>query len=204
MNSKKHLRVTLGAIAAASVLAVTVFAASYDSSEDPIVSLSYLTDIFRPSIEDEYNEKIDELNDKIQELESTIDALSENYVPGEVDEPESETEPETDAETEAETEPVIETRPSATYEVIELQKGDCVFAVSACDIMLRAGKATCIAPDATQGLADYTDADEVYNGQALEKNHMCLIPRGDGRGISADSDSVFIMIRGEYTIVKGN
>ena len=196
----------LGAIAAASVLAVTVFAASYDSSEDPIVSLSYLTDIFRPSIEKEYTEKIDELTEKLEELESTIEELSASKEPETETEPETEreTEAETEPETEAETEPVIETRPSATYEVIELQKGDCVYAVSACDIMLRAGKATCIAPDATQGLADYTDADEVYNGEALEKNHMCLIPRGDGRGICADSESVFIMIRGEYTIVKGN
>ena len=79
-----------------------------------------------------------------------------------------------------------------------------MYADGACDIMLRAGKATCIAPDPTQGLADYTDASEIYNGQELTKNHMCLIPRGDGRGIRAASESVFIMIRGEYTIVKGN
>jgi len=48
-----------------------------------------------------------------------------------------------------------------------------------------------------------TTAAEIYNAQALTKNHMCLIPRGDGRGVRATSESVFIMIRGDYTIVEG-
>ena len=39
-----------GIMALLSALSVTVLAASYDSSEDPIISLSYLTEVFRPSI----------------------------------------------------------------------------------------------------------------------------------------------------------
>ena len=69
--------------------------------------------------------------------------------------------------------------------------------------MLRAGSAYCVAPDASQGIADYTAGAEIYNYQYLTKNHMCLIPRGDGRGIVADSESVFVMVKGEYTIVEG-
>ena len=69
--------------------------------------------------------------------------------------------------------------------------------------MLRAGTAVCIAPDAGQGLADITGGYEIYNGDYLTKNHMCLIPRADGRGIIAQSQSVFIMVRGDYYIVEG-
>ena len=87
--------------------------------------------------------------------------------------------------------------------MVELGYGDIVFASSACEIMLRAGTAVCIAPDAGQGLADITGGYEIYNGDYLTKNHMCLIPRADGRGIIAQSDSVFIMVRGDYYIVKG-
>jgi hypothetical protein len=109
--------------------------------------------------------------------------------------------------TTTETTPSVDTTPetaapSAAFEVIELTWGDAVYAVSACEIMLRAGEAYCIAPDASQGLADFTGV-EIYNGQALEKNHMLLIPRGDGRGVLANSVSVFLMIRGEYKVVKG-
>ena len=88
---KKHfrLRTVVGAIAIIIAMTMTVFAASYDSSEDPIVSLSYLTDIFRPAVEKDYTEKIDELNEKIQTLEKTIDDLTENGIP------EKETETET-------------------------------------------------------------------------------------------------------------
>ena len=67
--------------------------------------------------------------------------------------------------------------------------------------MGEAGNASCIAPDPSQGIADFTGL-EIYDGQPLTLNHMCLIPRGDGRGIVAQSESVFVMVRGEYTIVK--
>jgi len=32
-------------------------------------------------------------------------------------------------------------------------------------------------------------------------DRLCMIPRGDGRGIKATHQSVYVMIRGEYTIV---
>ena len=178
MKKQPKLKYICGLLALAAALAVTVLAASYDSSEDPIVSLSYLTQVFRPSIEKDYEEKI-------AELEAQIDALSSGSVS-----PSVPVNPEP-------TEPV-----TMTYEVIELKYGDCLFAAGAVDIMLRAGAAVCIAPDAGQGISDYTAGAEIYNGEALTKNHMCLIPRGDGRGIMATAQSVFIMVRGDYSLVK--
>jgi len=181
MKKQPKLKYISGILVLAAVLAVTVLAASYDSSEDPIVSLSYLTQVFRPSIEKDYEEKI-------AALEAQIEALSSSTVPSTPADPE--TEPETSV-------PV-----SITYEVLELKYGDCLFAAGAVDIMLRAGSAVCIAPDAGQGISDYTAGAEIYNGEALTKNHMCLIPRGDGRGIMATAQSVYIMVRGDYSLVK--
>ncbi len=177
MKKNKILIISV-AIAIIAALAITV-AAAYDSSEDPLISLSYLRDVFRPDLFEELEERFYSLEESlILAIEERID---DNSGSGD--------------STQAPT-------ASYGYEVIELTTGDELYAVSACDIMLRAGNASCIAPDPTQGIADYTSAAEIYNGQALTLNHMCLIPRGDGRGIVAESESVFIMIRGDYTIVK--
>lgn len=194
---KKHPGVKwfCGILALLSALTVTVLAASYDSSEDPIISLSYLTEVFRPGIVRDYEEKIAVLEEK-------IDALSREGITPPVTQPEPETEP--DPETEPETQPAPEVQPTVgvTYEVIQMKYGDCLFAAGPIDILLRAGAAICIAPDATQGISDYTEGTEIYNGENLTKNHMCLIPRGDGRGIMATAESVYIMVRGEYSLVE--
>ncbi len=184
MKKQPNLKWICGILALTAALAVTVLAASYDSSEDPIISLSYLTEVFRPSIEKDYEEKI-------AELEARIEALSGGtYTPTAPEENDSSDQ--TDQTTAV----------SVTYEVIELKYGDCLFAAGPVDIMLRAGSAVCIAPDASQGISDYTEGAEIYNGEKLTKNHMCLIPRGDGRGIMATAQSVFIMVRGDYSLVE--
>lgn len=179
MKNNKPIKILASTLAAAAALGITV-AAAYDSSEDPLITWSYLRDIFKPEILDAVDEKVDE---RFEEYDILLEDKKD--------------------ETEDEDE---ETAPSAsvssTYEVLELKMGDAVYAVSACDIMLRSGTVTCIAPDETQGIADYTSAEEIYNGMPLTKNHMCLIPRGDGRGVLATSETVFIMVRGDYTIVE--
>lgn len=181
MKNNKIIIISL-IISLSLALGLTVVAA-YDSSEDPLISLSYLTEVFEKEIMDKIENEFDQLteyfSDKIERMISS----------GEFD---TQTPPDDNSNNSGD----------YGYEVIELTTGDALYAVSACDIMLRAGEATCIAPDARQGIADYTAGVEIYNGQSLTKNHMCLIPRGDGRGIVAQSVSVFVMVRGDYTIVK--
>ena len=164
---KKKLALIIAACVLLAALAVTVMA--YDSSEDPIISLSYLSDIFRPQI--------------LREVDSKIDTAIKNSGSGNT--------PVTPQPAES---------ASSGYEVIEMKAGQVLYATDACDVMLRSGTAVCTAPDPKQGIADYTDATEILNGQPLVKNHMCLIPRGDGRGVVATSSSVFIMVRGTYFI----
>jgi len=184
-----------GIMALLSALSVTVLAASYDSSEDPIISLSYLTEVFRPSIVQDYEEKIAALEEK-------IDALTKSGITPPETRPAPETTPEPETQPELETTPEPQPAAGMTYEVIQMKYGDCLFAAGPIDILLRAGAAICIAPDATQGISDYTEGTEIYNGENLTKNHMCLIPRGDGRGIMATAESVYIMVRGEYSLVE--
>lgn len=172
ITMKKRVIIIVSVLALIIGSAVTVFAA-YDSSEDPLISLSYLNDIFK-------NEILEDIEARFAELEADIrNALAElgNSSTG-------------------------TTTQASGWEVIELTSGDEIYALSPCDIMLRAGTAVVIAPDAKQGIADLQNGAELLNGYGFTKNHLCLIPRGDGRGLRATSASVFVMIRGEYTIVE--
>lgn len=170
----KIKKITAAIVAAVIVCALGIAAMAYDSSENPIITLDYLTGTFKRQI-------LSEIDSRIENAISKINTTT----------PPAGNTPNTE----------VVAAPTG-YVVIELTAGDAVYASDACDIMLRAGQAVCIAPDEKQGIADYTDAVEIYNGQALTKNHMCLIPRGDGRGVLAVSESVFIMIRGDYSVVK--
>ncbi len=159
---------------------VIAHAAAYDSSLDPLVTLSYLSNQFKNEILSEVDKRIENITGSLEAYALYQDRYPDPYTP-----------------------PVQESSASAAFEVVELSYGDVLYAASACEIMLRAGVVSCIASDASQGLADITGGYEIYSGEFLTKNHMCLIPRADGRGIQALSDSVFIMVRGDYTIVKG-
>ncbi len=183
MKNKKLLSIIASALAVCAAFGVTV-AAAYDSSEDPLITWSYLRDIFKPEI-------LDYIDDHFEEYDVLLNEMKND----ETEEPEV-------SEEETAPEENVQQTASFMYEVVELTDGDALYAISACDIMLRAGSAFCIAPDEKQGIADYTTGEEIYNSMPLTKNHMCLIPRGDGRGILAASESVFIMVRGDYTIVR--
>ena len=185
MKNKK-ISIIAAVLAIITALGITV-AAAYDSSEDPLVSLSYLLEIFEPKILDKFEDKFVYLE------EALIDAIDEKLE--NIDYSDS------NGDNSAPTVNTPSTENSALFEVIELTTGDALYAVSACEIMLRAGEASCIAPNPSQGIADFT-GPEIFDGQALTLNHMCIIPRGDGCGILAESESVFLMVRGEYTIVK--
>lgn len=182
----KKKKIVIASVLAAAVagLALSV-AAAYDSSSDPLISLSYLRDVFKKELLEEIDQKLEDFTPS-QTEEKTEDDF---FFP-------------TENETENDNSSDESSQVSQSYEVIELHMGDALYAVSSCELILRSGTATCTAPDANQGIADLTDGYEIYNGYAFTKNHLCLIPRGDGRGIIATSESVYLMVRGDYTIVE--
>lgn len=187
---KTHIVIAAVLVSCLVLLTVAAYAATgYDSSEDPIISLSYLTDIFKPEFRSEILKVVDE---KISAALKSSDANPAASVPVSNNEPVN-----------AGSDHPAESS-SSEFEVVAMKSGDELYASAACEIMLRSGTAIAIAPDASQGLADYTSGEEIYAGQSLVKNHMCLIPRGDGRGILATSDNVYIMVRGEYSYYEGN
>lgn len=87
-------------------------------------------------------------------------------------------------------------------EVVELKKGQRLRANSAAlEIILRpGGAALVISPHSDQGIADLTWGTELLQNDRLPVNHLLLIPRADGRGISVSSDVAYVIIRGGYEI----
>jgi hypothetical protein len=155
---------------------------SFDSSVDPVVSLSYLNQIFLPQVTAIIdagaadNETMKELSEKIDKLEKAIDDAGNQTAAS-----------------------------NGFFIAIQLDKGDTLLAPeNACELILRTGSAKVVSPFADQGLSDFTAGTDLRNGTDITPNHSLLIPRGgDGRGIVMTSEGGgFLMVRGEYEIVQ--
>lgn len=190
-----------------SVLATSaVFAANYDSTVDPIVSLSYLNDVFLPKVEDKVNavsSTISQLNERLSKIENggaIANQATENAKNI------------TDLKTKllalekkyTDLLETVESGGSATYEVVFLNQGEKIMTPTGCEIILRTGTAIIVSPFADQGLSDITDGLDLLNEFSVPKNHNLIVPRGgDGRGVMVTSEGgAYVMVRGGYSVVK--
>jgi len=189
------------ALAIISTAAIFAAGAAYDSSSDPLISLSFLTEIFKPEMQREIREandnvelvlqsQIDSLLSKISNLEKKVAELSKKQ-----------NQPAASAPTVSQ--PEADPAPVQVYTILELKRGDVLVAEEICELVLRAGTATVMTAYVDQGLLDCTDGCELLAGADVPQNHFVMIPRGgDGRGITVTSDVAFVMVKGAYSIVK--
>jgi hypothetical protein len=84
------------------------------------------------------------------------------------------------------------------YEVVSISAGKQLIAGGSTEIVLRQGKATAIA-SATGGLSDVTLGGDWQTGFNIPANHLLIVPKDDGRGLTAVTD-IKILIRGTYII----
>ncbi|MGI6563233.1 MAG: hypothetical protein ACOX3Q_11860 [Clostridia bacterium] len=91
---------------------------------------------------------------------------------------------------------------SSKYSVVVLEKGQTLIAGDVIEFIVRSGVCTAIEGANGDGIADMTSGDgkDFYTGDQLPKNHYMLISRPDGRGIKAVSDTVYLMVKGMYSI----
>lgn len=84
--------------------------------------------------------------------------------------------------------------------VVELEVGEYLIGGAGTEIILRGGKSLPYGVEIDRGLVDVTDGKDLDNsGELLPYNHLIVIPRDDGRGAYAISNSIF-MVRGKYEI----
>ena len=175
MKIKTRIIIMLAIIVAALFAFGVVAAATggYGSSSDPLITLSYITDIFMPEVDTAINDTIEA---KTQEMTAELDAVI--------------------AELETKYNEASIASAASTYTVISMADGEKLVGVKGCEIMLRIGSAFCNAP-ASPGLIDTSTTDILENGGYLEMIDMYMFTFV-GRGIEADGD-IMIIVRGDYT-----
>ena len=203
-----------------AVLLVLLLLASYmavaaetTSRDDPLVALSYLTDVLAPETIEKVNEAI-EL--KANEMKTSMDLILTDYtnkLETKISEFESRNENiATDSSfVAAVTNSVLaqingtgtgDTSPggniaSSGWQLVQVSSGETYkFSVGGM-ILLRIGSANCYTPS-SPGIIDTTAGSELEGGGSLQKNHLYLVTV-DERGFTATSDSK-IMVYGSYTV----
>lgn len=204
MKQKKWKAITSAVLLAALVVVgAFAIAAEYGTSEDPLVSLSYINNVLAPQI----SEKVDEIiAEKTDSLSSDLDAKI-NSISGEIDDKiaqytsKNADELINDAFVASVAEKVAGKvggdSSSATFSLVKIKKGQTITAKVGCEALLRLGSASCVS-SGTPGLIDMTTGGDLAGGKSLEKNHLYLCTV-DGRGIKATSDAT-LLVRGPYTI----
>ncbi|MBQ9940934.1 MAG: hypothetical protein IJO74_05300 [Clostridia bacterium] len=175
----KKIHLIFAVIVIFSAICASVVSSTYaaDTSNDPLVTLSYVEEVLAPRLKDEL-----------------VLYIQKNYVSSQVPDDTANQDTPTDNN-----QPLVPK--SDVYEVVHLTKGQVLYALSPTELILRSGKANAVSAFMDQGVCDMTDGGELLNDEPLVRYHYCLIPRGDdGRGIIAVSDEIYIMVRGEYEI----
>jgi len=172
-NGKKIVHITFILVAFMSISLIwTVFGGSfYKSSAEEAVGAS---DVMIASV-DYVDEKINQLNEKIDELNALIGVLDKK---------------------------VEDHSTSLQFEVIELTAGQKLIAGASSEIILRAGTATAISGENGDGLSDITsdDGKNYFTGDVIPRDHLLLVSRDDGRGLTAVSQKVYLLFKGTYEI----
>lgn len=88
---------------------------------------------------------------------------------------------------------------SATaYVPVKVSKGETIVGGEGTEMILRSGNANANCPG-EDAIVDITTGLELWNDKSIERNHMILIPREDGRGVKV-TETAWFMIKGKYTI----
>ena len=205
-------RIRIAAIAAAVALAgtITVYAA-YDSTTDPIVSLSYLTEVFKPEVKNALKSELkdeikgelnSELTSSVNSIKGTLTSDLQTGMAAAKDQLSAELEAKLDEDYSATFE-AIRKRLDAlenVYETVTLEKGQRLTASAACEIVLLSGSATVRSSAADSGIIDCTDGVILYEGQNVSANHKLLVPdNGDGRGLTC-TGTAQLLVKGGYSV----
>ena len=199
MKFKKSLLLTVLAVfLTLSVLVFSVFAeeSAFEGSDLP-VSESYVLRAIG-ALEERVYQKIDTmieaLNARNDAIGQTVTTTTPPPAPAETEAVQVETEA-VPAETEA---PANSAMPITDYDVVYLTKGQTI--VGSSEFILRSGSAISTCPG-INGITDITDGVDLTDGMEIPWNHLLLVPRDDGRGITVTSVEAYIMARGQYTVI---
>ena len=173
-------KIIIGIVVCAAILLVSgasiMAFASPGTSTDPLITLSYLTDIFRPQVSTEIEKTGQELTERFNARISTLESQLNNSQSG----------PSTG-----------DPGPADVFTVVTLRRGQSLTCSVGVEIMLRIGSASAFGT--SPALVNTTAGTTLSSGNALVTNNMYLVTI-EGNGITATADSTRVLIRGAYTI----
>lgn len=188
-SKKFKIAVLIAIVLVTASLVYIVIAANPGEEDNPLITLSYLNNVFKPDID----KKI--LNNVKSEVDKKVDISANEQIKKIIDEEISNR--------------IISPEEISiqTYHPIEVPEGKTILGYAGTEIILRAGSAVSVAGKdengneiLSQGLSNITTGIDALPGEKIERNQNYIVPRRDGRGISVTSYSC-IMIRGKYDIV---
>lgn len=157
---------------------LSVLAAVQGSKENPLITLSYLKDVFSKTILQETDTKI--LQDKASFEKKLDDKISAYRM-------EMNNQGNTGGNS-----------GSGVFSVVDVASGQTLTGSVGCQIMLRIGSAQCVSAG-SPGLIDATLGSVLEDGMSLVKNHLYMVSI-EGRSVRAVGGAVKLMVQGSYTI----
>ncbi len=156
---KKTIRIALIVLAAALLLGFAALAAGAASSagteDDPLVTLSYINDVFLPYVQDLFRKDLEEKETALQDaLEQRVSALEGTVSGG-----------------------------SGEYVVETLEAGQTLVCQRGAELMLRIGRAA-VTAEHTPGLVDTATTENLNDGEELIVNHLYMVTI-NGHGVRA-------------------
>jgi len=173
---RQRIKLVCVIFAVTAVIIGGAVALAAGSVNDPLVTLSFLTDVFKPQIEQKVDETVAANEEK---LKADVNAAISDW------------------EKELESFQIEDTGSSA-FKVVTMSKGQVLTGSVGCEVMLRVGSATCVSSEAP-GLIDCTDAGILNDGKPLIKNHLYMVTI-ESRGVKATAETVKVLVRGPYAV----
>ncbi len=173
---KKTGRIVLISLAAALLLGIAALAVdaatSVGTEDDPLVTLSYINDVFLPHVTDLFRGELEEkeagLRDQLEERVAALEQAEREAVTG-----------------------------GNGFIAVDLEAGQTLTCRQGAELLLRSGSAALQASDGS-GLVDTVTSGSLNGGEALTVNHLYLVTSGE-QGIRA-GEAARVLVRGEYTV----
>jgi len=177
---KRNRKWTIPAcVLALTILCGGVAVAAGGDENDPLITLSYLEEIFLPQVTEQVKEDTAPLQEK---LEETFTQQIDTY--------------------KKELEEVVSSSAgdsgSASFVLVDMTKGQVMSLDLGAEVMLRVGNAR-VDSGVNPALIDISTGGTLNKGSSLTKNHLYMASMVD-RTITATADSVKLLVRGGYTI----
>ena len=180
---KFKLRTAACVLLVGTVLAAFVAIASEVGSQgDPLVTLSYLNEVFLTQIMDGVDVKLAERSEVITEQFMEQIKAAKREILAELGSSYGDESGGT----------------AISFVAVTLSEGQTLYGDAGCEVLLRSGSASCVSEGkSVPGLVDTTDGTSVNHGSVLVQNHLYMMT--DQRGVLAQEE-VVLLVRGDYTI----